>query len=447
MEFLQNIFTGIDQQESLYFLAFLLGAFLLGFIVAWILWGSRANRWKKEAQKSQGDLQALQVEYNAFKEQYEIKEAELQKANLELEEMRAQQQVWQDEKDLLQRQLTASRNEQEALQETVQSYQNNVEDLNNQIIGLKAKNVDLQNSATAGIGEATNGTQSTEYIESAYQSTLRRLANVEERLNSLATENAGLKQELDQVKANSIRFEAPIVEQPIQPPVLDLSDQSGEEATYSEAIPEDTPSSGDLVLPTKDLLAVEASRAAVQNWFGHEIPQADSSQKDDLKKIDGIGPFLEAKLNELGFYTYEQLSLLDATMIEELTTAIEFFPGRIERDNWVVQAYRLAETKGSEEAPIVVASNHPDGKEATDLKIIEGVGPKIEELLKENGIQDWNDLREAEVEQLHEILISAGDHMRVHDPSTWPQQAQLAATGEWEKLKEYQDFLNGGKEK
>ena len=130
-----------------------------------------------------------------------------------------------------------------------------------------------------------------------------------------------------------------------------------------------------------------------------------------------------------------------------LTTAIEFFPGRIEKDNWVVQAYRLAEAKGSEETPVVIASSHPEGKAETDLKIIEGVGPKIEELLKANGIQDWNDLREAEVEQLHEILISAGDHMRVHDPSTWPQQAQLAATGEWEKLKEYQDFLIGGKEK
>ncbi|MEO1715363.1 MAG: helix-hairpin-helix domain-containing protein, partial [Bacteroidota bacterium] len=333
-------------------------------------------------------------------------------------ENRAQQQVWQDEKDLLQRQLTASRNEQEALQETLQSYQNNIEDLNNQIIGLKAKNNELQNSSTSTGGGAANSSGSTEYIESAYQSTLRRLANVEERLNGLATENADLKQELNQVKANSIRFEAPIVEQPVQPPVLDLSDQSSGDVTYSEPIPENTPNSGDLLLPTKDLLAVEASRSAVQNWFGHEIPQADPAAKDDFKKIDGIGPFLEAKLNELGFFTYEQLSLLDASMIEELTTAIEFFPGRIEKDNWVVQAYRLAEAKASVDAPVLIASNHPEGKVATDLKIIEGVGPKIEELLKENGIQDWNDLREAEVEQLHEILISAGDHMRVHDPST-----------------------------
>lgn len=446
MEFLQNIFTGIDQQESIIFLAIVLGAFLFGFVVAWILWGTRASRWQKIAKKAQGDLQALQVEYNAFKEQYELKEAELQKKQLEIQDLKTQIQVWKDERDLLKKQLTASRQEQDLLQESIQSYQNNVEDLNNQIIGLKAKNAELGNIGGGSQTEIKGGLLSTDYLESAYQSTLRRLTNVEDRLNSLSTENLELKHELDQMKANTIRLEAPIVEQPTDAPVLDLSHQSNDNESSPPVSPPEIEAEED-ILPTKDLLAVETARGTVQNWFGHEIPNVHPSEKDDLKRIDGIGPFLEAKLNELGFYTYHQLSLLDARMVGELTTAIEFFPDRIEKDNWVGQAYKLNLQKAQGKEPAAVVASFPAGKNPADLKIIEGIGPKIEELLNEHGIQNWNDLREAEVERLHEILISAGDHMRVHDPSTWPQQAELAVTGQWDRLLEYQDFLIGGKEK
>mgnify|MGYP000751872384 CR=1 FL=1 len=64
---------------------------------------------------------------------------------------------------------------------------------------------------------------------------------------------------------------------------------------------------------------------------------------ETLKQINGIGPFIEEKLNDLGIYTFEQVSQLDEGLIETLTAAIEFFPGRIERDEWVLQAQNLSE--------------------------------------------------------------------------------------------------------
>ena len=73
-----------------------------------------------------------------------------------------------------------------------------------------------------------------------------------------------------------------------------------------------------------------------------KIGEAGPEQANDLKQIDGIGPFLEKRLNEIGIYTYRQLSRLEEDDIKTLTAALEFFPGRIERDKWLEQAAVLA---------------------------------------------------------------------------------------------------------
>lgn len=83
---------------------------------------------------------------------------------------------------------------------------------------------------------------------------------------------------------------------------------------------------------------------------------------------------------------------------------------------------------------------------ANDLKIVEGVGPKIEQLLKDGGINTWEELAEASVDRLKEILEAAGSRYQIHDPSTWPAQAKFAAEGRWDDLKDYQDMLLGGRD-
>lgn len=81
-----------------------------------------------------------------------------------------------------------------------------------------------------------------------------------------------------------------------------------------------------------------------------------------------------------------------------------------------------------------------------DLTIVEGIGPKIQELFKERGIVTWKILSETSVERLKEILTEGGDRFAIHNPGTWPRQAELAYQGKWEELKEWQDFLVGGVE-
>ena len=61
-----------------------------------------------------------------------------------------------------------------------------------------------------------------------------------------------------------------------------------------------------------------------------------------------------------------------------------------------------------------------------NLKIIEGIGPKIEEILKNNNIVNWKDLSEIDSQKIQLFLEEAGSKFSFHNPKTWPEQAFLA---------------------
>lgn len=110
-----------------------------------------------------------------------------------------------------------------------------------------------------------------------------------------------------------------------------------------------------------------------------------------------------------------------------------------------------AEAPKAEAAPKAKKSDKitlPSGKKIKqdDLKIVEGIGPKIEGLLNDAGINTWADLAEAPEDKVQAILDEAGPRYRMHDPATWSKQAQMANDGQWEELEAYQDRLDGGRE-
>lgn len=82
---------------------------------------------------------------------------------------------------------------------------------------------------------------------------------------------------------------------------------------------------------------------------------------------------------------------------------------------------------------------------SNDLKIVEGIGPKIADLLIKAGIDTWKKLSATTPEKIREILEAAGPQFNIHDPSTWPAQAGLADNSNWDALKKLQDDLTGGK--
>jgi NADH-quinone oxidoreductase subunit I len=82
--------------------------------------------------------------------------------------------------------------------------------------------------------------------------------------------------------------------------------------------------------------------------------------------------------------------------------------------------------------------------EADDLTKVEGIGPVIAKALNAAGIKTFAQLASAEVDKIKEILQEA-NLRQMHDPATWPEQANLAAQGKWDELEQLQDSLKGGR--
>ncbi len=112
----------------------------------------------------------------------------------------------------------------------------------------------------------------------------------------------------------------------IEPKIVEVVKKTQKEIVKPEEVLEKTRSN--FVTYTKDKPKLDYDTIGVAHSF----------ERDDLTKIEGIGPYIEEKLNEIDIYTYEQISKLTTSDIRALTEIIDFFPGRIERDNWVGQA-------------------------------------------------------------------------------------------------------------
>lgn len=90
--------------------------------------------------------------------------------------------------------------------------------------------------------------------------------------------------------------------------------------------------------------------------------------------------------------------------------------------------------KGSDEAKV------------DDLTIIEGIGPKIASLLRNNGIETFIKLSETSPLEITELLSKSDSRLgRISDPATWPEQARMAANNDIEGLKILQGRLKGGR--
>jgi predicted flap endonuclease-1-like 5' DNA nuclease len=197
---------------------------------------------------------------------------------------------------------------------------------------------------------------------------------------------------------------------------------------------------------------------------GLGVDYASLFPQDNLQIFEGIGAKIEQVLKMAGVTTWAQLAV---TRTDDLVRILEEAGPNYRIHNpssWAQQA-QLADSgrwdeliayqktlgaTGDGDSPSKVDklvmrtlgfSNNPE-----DLQIIEGIGAKIEQLLKDAGIRTWSDLANTSVEQLHEILRAGGGSFRIADPGTWSHQAKLASEGKWGELTAYQDFLDSGRD-
>lgn len=109
-------------------------------------------------------------------------------------------------------------------------------------------------------------------------------------------------------------------------------------------------------------------------------------------------------------------------------------------------AKKKTDDTSKEAAPAAEKATTNETAKADDLKLIEGIGPKGAEVLNAAGINSFADLAATSAEKIKEILDASEGTFNAADTTTWPEQAQLAADGKMEELKELQDRLNGGRE-
>jgi predicted flap endonuclease-1-like 5' DNA nuclease len=265
MDFLAQLLEALNETESIAFLAFMLGAFLIGFLTARLLWGAKARKHYDQAQSLEHELLTIQ---------------------------------------------TTQANQTKKLQEELATAHQRIRVL-----------------------EATPPPAA---VPAAADAALLRLQSIEDKLSRLESENTSLKATLEHLRSAP----PPVATPPALEPVLELS-------------LDDTPPT--TAAPDTELLhqdetdeAREQARARILAAIGSVIPRAEAGERDALQQIEGIGPFLEGQLNELGICTYRQIAALDELLIPTLTEAIAFFPGRIERDHWVEQAQALLSSSSDE---------------------------------------------------------------------------------------------------
>jgi predicted flap endonuclease-1-like 5' DNA nuclease len=149
--------------------------------------------------------------------------------------------------------------------------------------------------------------------------------------------------------------------------------------------------------------------------------------------------------------------------IEHLEARADVLAGRIAAAPAAAAGALAAEAAGVAEAPGAVgvagvAEPAEPGEAAgmagmadaaepgpSDIELVEGIGPKIAELLRDRGLGTFSALAQSTPAALRAILDEAGPAYRIADPGTWPEQARLAADGHWDELKSLQASLDAGR--
>jgi predicted flap endonuclease-1-like 5' DNA nuclease len=323
-----NFFTNFIQEESLVLMAFLLISFLIGYATARLIGMRHAKALKRKLEEMSQSNASLTEDLKVINGKYTIKEADLKRNALDLERNMRQLQEQKVQSDKVVQELDATKLtlQAAATQEIAQKEQVQV---------LQKALASQQRELDAAILVIQSEQEATEELR-------KRLGNIDEEKVS------HLQQEV-----TSLRYVNALIEQERD----DLQQQLAETGDSLEMMLQKTEKEDSkrvYVIGKSDkdenaiLLSQKDALKQLEELIGEVLPYADKTEADDLKLINGIGPFIEEKLNAVGIYTYEQIAMFDEDFINVLTAAIGFFPERIKRGRWVEQAHEFWNEKEQE---------------------------------------------------------------------------------------------------
>lgn len=324
---------------------------------------------------------------------------------------------------------------------------------------LRDSNVILKTKAE----QVTDEIKRTEAQLSGSEAQVSRLRSQKEHLLSkLATTTAAATTKPATIEATDDPIEEPRQEEPSAQPVSELISEPFKEEEVTQELSEN------------EVISLEDKNVEVDQEDNHDADLAEggsdlsqqetsnsSSLTNNLQVINGIGSRMETVLHENGIHTWEQLSHNSKSQLDEILSKYGSKFTLIDTTHWADQA-RLAsqgqweeliafqetqisgsQTGGQSKAKAFLSKHGiiQDDTDRSDLKAFEGIGSRIETILNQNGIHNWNELAATPVVKLRGVLADADPIFKMVDPSSWPKQAQLAITGKNDILKEYQDFL------
>ena len=138
----------------------------------------------------------------------------------------------------------------------------------------------------------------------------------------------------------------------------------------------------------------------------------------------------------------------DERIMRFLTVKLDKYGAKYNDDKRQGLIGKVKRKRKSEPEAAPAAAKPKSGKQPhqpDNLKRIEGIGPKIAEVLRAAGIVSFTKLASMKPDEIKDVLIAAGDRFSFQDPTTWAAQSDLAAKGEWDKLKKWQEDLKGGR--
>jgi len=280
----------------------------------------------------------LQVKFDSLmrlQEQNDAKTKEFRDANIQLKE------------------------ENDGLKATISTVENNsgeidklnieiarLKEVEEQIFILKETNVSQLNEIKKLRGNSTE-TETVDDQNKELQAEIEQLKSQLEELNSLKASNDEMANRVNEMDIYKQKWSVLEDEKPTWISKHKAQEEEIERLKAELANMKTTVAAAPARPLTKEEKEAKAAnaRSVLQSAIGTKIKKASASDADDLKLISGVGPFIEKKLNTLGIYTFEQVSQFDGDLVQVVTDAIQFFPGRIQRDNWVDQAYKLHESK------------------------------------------------------------------------------------------------------
>jgi predicted flap endonuclease-1-like 5' DNA nuclease len=167
------------------------------------------------------------------------------------------------------------------------------------------------------------------------------------------------------------------------------------------------------------------------NSFG----TATKEEMNDLKMISGIGPFIEERLHAVDIFTFKQISKFTAHDIETMNQAIEYFAGRIERDEWIAQAKELVNLKEKRAELLKKIGERKERiyynrigtakkEEANDLTNISGIGGWIREKLHVLDIYTFRQISNFTDEDIHAVTEAIEYFPGRIERDEWIEQAK-----------------------